>query len=76
MSEEEDELDEFEEQIRQQKAASAETNEIIEHGRIRKDSDGTEFEWDADKKAWFPKVSRATIYWNASTDRLISLTFR
>lgn len=58
MSEEEDEVDEFEAQLRQEKASKAETNEIIEHGRVRKDEDGTEYEWDAQKKAWFPKVSQ------------------
>ena len=62
MSEEEDEVDEFEAQLRQEQAAKAETNEIIEHGRVRKDEDGTEYEWDAEKKAWFPKVCLALNY--------------
>jgi len=54
---EEDEED-FEEQLRLEalEAQSKTQSEAIEHGRVRKDSDGTEFEWDADKKAWFPKV--------------------
>lgn len=55
MSDEED----FEEQLRQEQVEqrSKEVNEIIEHGRVRKDDDGTEYEWDANKRAWFPKVS-------------------
>lgn len=50
--------EEFEEQIRLEEAEqqSKEVNQIIEHGRVRKDEDGTEYEWDAQKKAWFPKV--------------------
>jgi len=43
-----DDEEEFEEQIRL---------EIIEDGRVKIDEDGTEFEWDAKKKAWFPKVN-------------------
>ena len=53
MSDEED----FEEQIRQEKLAeSSQDAGLLEHGRTRKDEDGTEYEWDADKQAWFPKV--------------------
>ena len=26
--------------------------------KTKTDEDGTEYEWDEDKKAWFPKVSK------------------
>ena len=53
-----DDEEEFEEQLRQEKleAQRAENREVIEHGRVRVDEDGTESEWDAQKQAWFPKV--------------------
>lgn len=55
-----DEGEDFEEQLRleqlEKQRSSAE--DAIEHGRVRKDEDGTEYEWDAHKKAWFPRVSK------------------
>jgi len=55
-----DDEEEFEEQIRLEKleaSKNTELSEIIEDGRVKIDEDGTEFEWDAKKKAWFPKVN-------------------
>lgn len=55
--------EEFEEQLKQEKLEAlqgSEVNEVIEHGRTRTDEDGVEFEWDAHKRAWFPKVWRLT----------------
>ncbi|XP_067945881.1 17S U2 SnRNP complex component HTATSF1-like [Watersipora subatra] len=52
--------EEFEEQLRQERdeaARAAESKEVIEHGRVKTDEDGTEFEWDAKQKAWFPKIN-------------------
>lgn len=54
-----DDEEEFEEQLRLEKLEAqklSDASEIIEHGRIRKDEDGAEFEWNAHQKAWFPKV--------------------
>ena len=57
--------EDFEEQFRQEalareaeavQAASGE-NEFTVGGKLfRKDADGTVFEFDSEKKAWFPKV--------------------
>ncbi|KAF6038298.1 HTATSF1 [Bugula neritina] len=55
-----DDEEEFEEQIRLEKleaSKNTELSEIIEDGRVKIDEDGTEFEWDAKKKAWFPKIN-------------------
>ena len=46
----------FEEQIRLQEAEE-EKREKLDHGRTKTDEDGTMMEWDADRCAWFPKVS-------------------
>ena len=50
-------MEEFEEQLRLEKLADQKTdnNEI----RTRTDSDGTVYEWDSEKKAWFPKVKHS-----------------
>ena len=48
-------MDEFEEQIRLQKLA-AEGRVENEEKLTRTDEDGTVFEFDPEKKAWFPKV--------------------
>ena len=52
MSDDED----FEEQLRLEQAEK-EKRETLNHGRTKVDDDGTVMEWDADKGAWFPKVS-------------------
>ncbi|CAH1799935.1 unnamed protein product [Owenia fusiformis] len=44
--------DDFEAQLRQE----ALEKDRIEHTRIRTDSDGTQYEWDEEKQAWFPKI--------------------
>ena len=46
----------FEEQIRLQQAEE-EKRDKLDHGRTKTDEDGTVMEWDADRGAWFPKVS-------------------
>lgn len=50
--------EEFEEQIRQEQIVKdcAGDEDSIGKARTRVDEDGTVFEWDMDKKAWFPKV--------------------
>ena len=46
----------FEEQIRLQQVEK-EKCDRLDHGRTKVDEDGTVMEGDADKGAWFPKVS-------------------
>ena len=45
-------LEDFEEQIRLEKLASEAAAKL----KTKKDDDGTEYEWDESKQAWFPKV--------------------
>ena len=45
----------FEEQLHFEQLEK-EKKEKFEHGKTKTDEDGTVFEWDADKKAWFPRV--------------------
>lgn len=47
-----DEEFDFEEQIRLEK------EEKLKAAKRRVDEDGTEYEWDEAKQAWFPKVNR------------------
>ena len=58
MAESEEEYDEFEEQLRMEKAEKERRSRCsnIVHGQTRTDPDGTVYEWDADKMAYFPKV--------------------
>ena len=53
-----DSKDDFEEQLRQEKILqdTAGDDDALGQARTRVDKDGTVFEWDAEKKAWFPKV--------------------
>ena len=50
--------EDFEEQLRLEEEERKFKNKTvdIEDGRIRTDSDGTIYEWNAEKQAWFPKV--------------------
>ena len=48
--------DEFELQL-QQEAEERERNEKLKAGKVKVDPDGTVYEWDEEKKAWFPRVS-------------------
>jgi hypothetical protein len=55
--------EEFEEQIRLEARAKdiedhkkEEAEAELLQGRTKTDPDGTVYEWDTDKKAWFPKV--------------------
>jgi len=58
-----DGLQEFEEQLQQEALASS-TEEVqftadeytVGGALVRKDPDGTVFEFDPEKRAWFPKV--------------------
>ena len=52
----------FEEQLEQERLAREheEARLLDTHPKTRTDPDGTVFEWDVEKKAWFPKVD--TIY--------------
>ena len=61
MSESEEEYDELEEQLRQEKLEKERRDNCsdIEHGRQRVDPDGTVYEWDSVKMAYFPKVLNA-----------------
>lgn len=59
----EDSDEDFEEQLRMEARAKQleedsgqSTGEKLEQGRTKVDPDGTVYEWDAAKKAWFPKV--------------------
>ena len=47
--------DEFEEQLRQEAAEKQRKTDITE-GKIKVDPDGTAYDWDEAKKAWFPRV--------------------
>lgn len=49
-----EEEDDFEEQLKQEKLQKIKEEEG--DTKTYKDEDGTEYEWDEDKKAWFPKV--------------------
>jgi len=57
-------LQEFEEQLQQEALASTGGEEVqltadeytVGGTLVRKDPDGTVFEFDPDKRAWFPKV--------------------
>ena len=74
-----DDEEEFEEQLRQEKLEaerSAESKEVIEHGRVKVDEDGTEFEWDAQQKAWFPKVYNSCWFHGHFTNILTTLRSR
>ncbi|KAL3882632.1 hypothetical protein ACJMK2_028956 [Sinanodonta woodiana] len=47
----------FEEQLKQEELAKQKEENKDELGpKARVDPDGTEYEWDPDKKAWFPKI--------------------
>ena len=48
----------FEEQLEQERLAREheEARRLDSHPQTRTDPDGTVYEWDVDKKAWFPKV--------------------
>ena len=55
--------EDFDEQLRQEARESQlqedrgeEEEASVESGRTKVDPDGTVYEWDAQKKAWFPKV--------------------
>ncbi len=50
----------FEEQIRLHEQEQKKKDEK-KHGKTKVDDDGTVMEWDADKKAWFPKVSNENL---------------
>lgn len=47
--------EEFQRQIELQKEETA--REEVEGPKVKVDEDGTEYEWDEKKKAWFPKLS-------------------
>ena len=47
-------IDEFEHQLKQEELERSKAEEGA--SRTKVDPDGTEYEWDDDKKAWFPKV--------------------
>lgn len=51
MAEEEEELS-FEEQLKLEELEKRKRDGTL----TKKDPDGTVYEWDDDKKAWFPKV--------------------
>ena len=48
----------FEEQLEQERLAreQEEARLLDSHPHTRTDPDGTVYEWDVEKKAWFPKV--------------------
>ena len=47
----------FEEQLEQERIArELEEQRRTETGQTRTDPDGTVYEWDVEKKAWFPMV--------------------
>ena len=47
-------IDEFQHQLQQEAAERANAEGTTTRARV--DPDGTEYEWDEEKKAWFPKV--------------------
>ena len=55
-----DKEENFEDQIRleeiEKEREKDEGTDVLGQARTRKDDDGTEYEWDTHKKAWFPKV--------------------
>ena len=55
--------DEFANQL-QQEAEERERNERLKAEKVKVDPDGTVYEWDEDKKAWFPKVEFASLFIN------------
>ncbi len=55
MSDEEDFADQLEQEERAREAEEDEPDPMSQ-GRTRVDPDGTVYEWDSEKKAWFPKV--------------------
>ena len=58
MSEEEEELDEFELQLKQeeQERLTKKEGSKLPRGLTYTDEDGTVMEWDSDRQAYFPKV--------------------
>lgn len=57
-----DEDEDFEFQLRQQQLHSQAVDQQPEEGQssatYTDPNDGTEYEWDPEKRAWFPKASR------------------
>ena len=47
--------EDFEEQLKQEELHKLKEEDRVD-GKTYKDKDGTEYEWDEAKKAWFPKV--------------------
>jgi hypothetical protein len=56
------EEDDFHRQLRleREEQLSKEKKEI--EAKTKKDSDGTEYEWDPNVKGWFPKVRTSFLY--------------
>ena len=54
----------FEEQLEQERLAREleEQRQADTQHQTRTDPDGTVYEWDIEKKAWFPKVWKLWIY--------------
>lgn len=57
MAEEEEELS-FEEQLKLEELERRKRDGTL----TKKDPDGTVYEWDDDKKAWFPKVCTTNVF--------------
>ena len=62
----------FEEQLEQERLAreQEEARLLDTHPKTRTDPDGTVFEWDVEKKAWFPKVDSFLLLLNTILNKI------
>ena len=62
----------FEEQLEQERLAreQEEARLLDTHPKTRTDPDGTVFEWDVEKKAWFPKVDSFFLLLNTILNKI------